>query len=223
MPGFNIGVNQENLCDSPIQRNRPLTIPSLDPNVETGRSYRFSFDSNFPYLKSRRTPDFSSNEVTQSRDPNPGTFYYYVKSISRPTVSIDKITIHAGQDERFLPGKIHYNPVDITFYDTINGNTFPRPSNQDNYENFLVVDNSSTISLLRMLQNAVHNRYSRTNKLRQYNIKIEQLLGNGSVAWAYILEGAWPMEYSSSNMDHASSDISETTVKFSYDHALIGK
>lgn len=197
MPGFNIRINNGGGglgCDDANTRDPYYLHGNYVNTTETARSQRFHFEI-----------DVRENQIRSQMSG------LYVKKISRPTLEIDRVTIHHGPDEIFRPGKVHYNPIDVTFYEHINVD-----------EEGIVRNDSSAIVINKLIKEYVLTKNGRHYfDSRFYNANIKMLLGSGKPAWNYRLFRVWPTKISSSDLDYGSSEICESTMTLSYDHYTV--
>lgn len=126
---------------------------------------------------------------------------FYASKVTRPILEIDRITIHHGQDEIYRPGKQRWQPVDITFYDVIEGSS--------------VLPSKFLCEWRKDVVNFQKSRVVGPSVLLR-EVQISMLDENGSEVWLYKLIGAWPMNVSPSTLAFSDSSLAETTVKISY-------
>lgn len=201
MPGFNIRF--DNQCNDttsgkPRQASRIGVLPSN--YTETARAHRF------------RMGLFFSAQVFSALAPNT-TINFFPLKITRPSVEIDTITIHNGQDEIFRPGKHHHQPIEADFYETVD------PAGDVNSPALISPTNVTARALFGWWYDGTLD-YSQS-QLREptaFNstVNIVQEDGIGQDIWNYWLYNAWPDKVTPKDLDYSDSNISLTTVRIKY-------
>lgn len=190
MPGFNINI-KESCNDGPqIPGSREYFGPSI--NTETARVHRFALSIFEPFGN-------LSNGIL-----------IHVSKCTRPTVEIDEIVIHNGQDEIYRPGKNRWQPIEFTFYETLQDSDVP----------FL----SMTAQLMFKLwaEKAIKLQRSAGGSPTNFcsDMQLDMLNGVGETVWSYHLYRAWPIKVSPKDLSYSSSDISEISVTLRFDKAM---
>lgn len=197
MPGFDITINQQTCDDARELGWGPNELPpgyyGPTHKVEVGRKHRYKFETFPPF-----------------GDSTSGILLYGHKC-GRPTIEVDVIKIHHGQDEIYRPGKQRWMPFDITFYEIYKG---------DSSEWFQTNETAQMIydwwaSTMIDTTIALHG-----NVRDYYKDAILQLLdGSGSLAYEYYLYDCWPSKITPSDLAYAESALSEITVTICYNKA----
>lgn len=184
MPGFNIDVQDCN--DS----NNKGTLRHIGPQhtVETGRNHRYML------------------EVLEPLGNRDDGLLLFARKITRPNPEIDEITIHAGQDEIYRPGKNRWKPVEISFYERFKGTTSPL----EDIAAKLIYDwwANAMITLSGSVQGNL-DTYLKSAQIDMFD-------GFGESAWSYHLYDSWPMAITPSDLDYTDTDISLIEVKLRY-------
>jgi hypothetical protein len=206
VPGFNIPFAQD--CDdNPSAKPKRVgdvgILPTID--IETARSHRFRFSVTFAFL---------ANTTSSISIQSDAIVDLYPKKISRPSIDIDEITIHSGQDEIFRPGKQHHQPVEIEFYETVG----PRGS----------VNSPALTNPVNLTARTLFNWWR--NRTLQYEtsqigspdflnntVNIIELDGIGQQIWNYYLYRCWPQRVTPCDHDYTDSAIQTTSVRLRYD------
>lgn len=188
MPGFNIsvlGCNDENAFKEDPAFKGPSNL------LETGRDYRFSLDIFEP---------FGGRE---------DGILLYLEKCERPSIEIDEIVIHNGQDEIYRPGKMKWKPISFTFYEVLKGEDSPN-------------DNNTAGKIFELWSEKVldlfNSRISPPNDLAS-DAQLSMLNGKGDPVWIYDMYRCWPTKVSPSDLDNSSNGISKITVTMRYDKA----
>lgn len=140
----------------------------------------------------------------------------YAKTVGRPEFAFDKITVHQGQNEIYLPGKYRWSPIDIEFYEL-----FSDTDQQDFTEAKSPGETSNVISsILRKWWSEVTASYL-THRIRtgagKNRVDIYMTDGRGVPHHVYRLSGAWPMSVKGSPLDYTSSELSTVTLTLAFD------
>lgn len=120
-------------------------------------------------------------------------FVAFAKSCERPSIIIDTMIVHHGQDEISVPGKQRWNPITIEFYD--------------------MPGISSALNDWAQ-NNTVHVSSSTTGQQSQYkkNFELSMLNGAGSPIWVYHLYDAWPSSVKPSKLSYEDTSIATIEV-----------
>jgi hypothetical protein len=125
----------------------------------------------------------------------------YALKADRPKPVIDKITIHHGQDRIYIPGKNHWEPIDVTFYEVENPDAAQK--------------------ITDWLQEVVLFDMAELNGDFRAQGNLEMLDGSGDPTWTAKLFNCWPVQMTPEQLDYSSSEISTITVTISYDKAQL--
>jgi hypothetical protein len=134
---------------------------------------------------------------------------FFLKNATRPTVEIDQIVVHNGQDEIYRPGKQRWSPIDLTFYEVISA------KDGDSAENW-----APGRIFAWWARNCLIVEESRRAKNFAINAQLSLVDGAGTSVWTYFLYQAWPVKVAPSNLDYTSTDIGEITVTLRFSKAM---
>jgi hypothetical protein len=191
MPGFNIPA-ESCLDEDAFQED---SIYSGSNNLsETARNHRYLLEVFEPM-------------EGKGKDSN---LLMYLEKCTRPTVEIDEITIHSGQDEIYRPGKNKWTPIEFTFYEKLRGNA-PGSFKNAAAENLYNWWAKSMIIL----------QDSKQGKPRDYykNAFLQMLDGVGNPVWTYKIYDCWPQKITPSQISYRESEISTISVILRYNKA----
>jgi hypothetical protein len=203
MPGFKIKTEVPTQEKDRFSQGTYNYNDSIGPdsNTEVARNYRWLFEV------------LTANGSSPLGDTKDGILIYAQKC-SRPAYEADDIVIHHGQSQIHRPGKIKWNPIEITFYERIKGDSIKGVGSN------LVNDAARRIYewwSLSMIDTNKNLTYKPTNYQR--NAIIQQLDGTGKSVWTYHLYNCWPLKVTPSDMNYTSTDLSEITVTLRFDKA----
>jgi hypothetical protein len=120
----------------------------------------------------------------------------------RPTPEIDRIVMHHGQDEIYMPGKNRWLPIEISFYDVHSAGGTDNTAKE--------IYNWWSASVLDIEESAISQPFKRDGNL--------YLLDSaGRPVWEYQLLGTWPSKVSPDSLDYSDNSISEITVTLQMD------
>jgi len=197
MPGFDITINQSSCDDARLLGWRVNELPpgyyGPTHKVEIGRKHRYKFETLSPL-----------------GDGADGILFYGHKC-GRPTIEVDVIKIHHGQDEIYRPGKQRWIPFDITFYEVYKGDA----------ENMYQTNTTASMMYNWWASTMIDITISLHNDVRDYyKDAILQLLdGSGSKTYEYFLYDCWPSKISPSDLSYSESALTEITVTLCYNKA----
>ena len=193
MPGFNIPLANE--CHDQHAFKAPVLFNGPSNLRETARKHRYSLE-----VVSRL-----GENVLGDKDSG---LLLYMHKCTRPSVEIDEITIHSGQDEIWRPGKHHWKPVEFTFYEVLN-NADPPTENQ-----------AASMMFRWWAEYTINMRRSRVMPPEAVaDCELDMLDGTGKPVWTYYLYRAWPSRISPSDLSYTASEIAEVTATLRYDKA----
>jgi hypothetical protein len=194
MPGFDVHLSGPACHDG--ETGWAPSRPKPSNTVETARRHRFKF------------------EVLEPLDKELLLVYAY--KATRPSVEIEQIVVHNGQDEIYRPGKHKWRPIDITFYERVFGEIFEGPNMSFGYDQPAELINQWWASTMINLQTSLHGGPSTYRKPCQ----LDMLDGLGNSIWVYYLANCWPMKVEPSDLSYADAEIADITVTLSYDKAI---
>lgn len=129
----------------------------------------------------------------------------FARRAGRPSIEIDVVTTHHSQDEIYTPGKNRWRPIEITFYEAVDGNDRVAQAIY-NWHSQVV------INLGASLVNANHKR----------DAQLAMLNGNGFSVWTYAMLGCWVPRVDPSQLDYSDTNIAEITFTLQMDKAVEG-
>lgn len=201
MPGFLINtVEPTPETDRFIGRNFTAGPSHI---VETARKYRWIFES----LTSSVNPIAPFGEVRGTDG-----ILLYAHKCGRPTYETEDVVIHNGLTEIHRPGKVKWNPLDITFYEKIH--SYEMNGVNAGY-------NEAAYKIYAWWRAMIDTSYNLTFSPGLYtkDAVLKQLDGSGSTIYTYFLYNCWPMKVTPDDLDYSNTDISEITVTIRYDKA----
>ena len=189
MPGFNI----------PMEASSCGAGSSSGPShtTETARKHRYELEVLEP---------LGQGSQGQGGD----SLLLFLKKCTRPSIEIDEIVIHSGQDELFRPGKQHWKPIEFTFYEKLKGS-----------KNGSLNDECAE-KIWKWWANAMIDVKTSLHKPPSQYLKDTQLTmldGDGSSVWKYYIYDCWPSKISPSDLSYTDTDIAEISVTLRYSKA----
>ncbi len=121
----------------------------------------------------------------------------YAYKCGRPTPEVDKITIHHGQEEIGVPGKVRWKPIEITFYEII--------EDMDTVANYLNFWHQKSMI-------DVENSAQRPPAEYRLTCQLAMLDGAGKPVWNYNMYECWPSTVGPCELSYTDSDLAEITV-----------
>jgi hypothetical protein len=185
MPGFYIPITDS--CNEPVPEGGPAH------NVETARKNRYLL------------------EVLEPFGTKTTGILIYLAKCTRPGVEMDQVAFHSAQDEIFRPGKNHWKPVELTFYEKLDGSV------DDQGVGALTNQPAKLIyewwgKTMINLETGLHNEPAAYLK----NCQLNMLDGFGASIWEYHLYDCWPAAVSPSELSYSDGNIAEITVTLRY-------
>jgi len=175
MPGFNI---QAQGCGGGGGGNS-----RANPNTEVARNHRYLLETIGPL-----TP-----------------FACYAKKCSRPSMEVDKIIMHHGQDEISMAGKQRWNPIEITFYEVVQGISVVAQALHQWAGKQTIDINSSSVG---------------SQSAYKKDCMLAMLDGQGSPIWMYKMLGCWPSKISPCELSYTDTELAEVTVTLEINKAI---
>lgn len=127
----------------------------------------------------------------------------YAHKADRPGPEIDQIVLHHGQDEINLPGKNRWRPIEISFYEVIQGSR----------------DQAASSIYRWWSQETINIQASKIAPNFRKNCQLAMLDGRGSIVWSYYLYNCWISNVTPSTLDYRNNEIAEITFKLMMDKA----
>lgn len=199
MPGFDLS----HLADGVLSETcHPGTTPSAadisnPANVEeTARRHRYLFETLAPLDKE--------------------SLLLFAYKITRPSIELDRMTVHNGPDEIYMPGKNRWLPIEVSFYERIYGNEGTGASIHGIY------DQPAELIYKWWSNSVIKLRTSLRGTAREYKkpAEISMLDGLGNRVWVYYLANCWPTKVSPSNLSYVENEIADITATLTYDKAV---
>lgn len=199
MPGFSIPLESEDICDG-AGGGPPGVTKGPDYAMETNRKHRYLWEI------------FGNNNSTGSSTPSDDweSLLVYAYKSGRPSIEFDEITIHSGQDEIYRPGKSRWKPVEISFYEVVDGNKGKMKSKVGEaiYEWW-----SNT--MLNIITSSFHKPIDYLKPC-----VLAMLDGAGNATWRYELCDCWPQRVTPSDLSYVETEIADITVTLRFDKAV---
>ena len=164
--------------------------------TETTRRYRYSFT------------------VLEPLDKESLLLYAY--KTTRPSLEIDQITIHNGQDEIYRPGKSRWKPIEITFYERLFGETDLGASTGGGYDQPAELIYKWWAKTMINVDQSLHNAPTSYRK----PCELAMLDGLGIPVWKYYLSNCWIMNVNPCDLSYTDTEIADITITLSYDKAI---
>lgn len=164
--------------------------PGPAANKETVRSHRWRF------------------ELQALKD-----FVIYALSCQRPSYESDTVIMHNGINQIHLPAKIKWNPINVVFYDIIEGvGSLTARKIFEYWSGFNTLVGGGQSGPINLMRNIVNPRYRATA-----DIYLED--GMGKDVHKYTLINMWPSKVEPSELSYDSSDIATIQATLTYDAA----
>ena len=138
---------------------------------------------------------FGSNMIAGLED--------FALSCTPPTLTIDQVTYHQGQNEIYVPAKHKWEPVRLTLY-VVQNETLEKIKEWQ----MKVVETEKNFNNMMWTGNAYRDDFN-----------IYALDGVGEIMRTYVLHGAWPSKIEPKRFDYESSDLNTVEVSITYDYA----
>lgn len=210
MPGFDIsqmnsplGPVLSSACHDGAVPYPQKYLPQPTNTTETARRYRYRFETLEPLDQE--------------------SLLVYAYKTTRPSVEIDQIVIHNGQDEIYRPGKNRWLPIDITFYERIFGETGEDAMITGGYDQPAELIYKWWSETMININKSLHGLiWDSTSGVKGYRkpCQLTMLDGLGSSVWAYYLANCWPMKVTPCELGYADTEIADITVTLAYDKAM---
>lgn len=149
---------------------------------------------------------------TGQYDPLNEIIVYAFKG-QRPSMEIDKVTIHHGQDEAYFPGKNRWAPVNFSFYEVLDeaGRNLSAIALYG-WQKDVVIDLANSLVRANCKKTVVYQQYLTENLGDRRNTV--------KVSHEYALMSAWPSKITPDELDYSSSEVSVIQVTLTYDKAI---
>jgi len=134
----------------------------------------------------------------------------YAMSTQRPSAEIDVIKFHHGQTEANLPGKNRWSPINVKFYEILNG----LPEGDNTAREIFTYWAENVNSAVVLLADGKINPNFRTG------CTISMLDGLGEPKHLYSLSNVWPIKIEPSELNYSSSELATVQVTLRYDAAF---
>ena len=134
----------------------------------------------------------------------------YAMSTQRPSVEIDTVKLHLGQTEIYMPGKHRWSPINVKFYELIDGLPDGDTTAREIFVYWAKNVNSAVILLAQ----------GRINPNFRATCSISLQDGLGESKHTYSLSNVWPIKIEPSELTYATGEISTVQVTLRYDAAF---
>jgi len=130
----------------------------------------------------------------------------YLKSAARPSFKFQEAEFHHDQEKAYLAGKQEWDPIELVFYDAVEGRNVDDIAEQLYSWVVSVCDIESATC-------QIPSEYKKT-------LIIQMTDAAGEVDESWILHGCWPVSTNWNNLDYTANDIQEVTVSVRFDRAI---
>jgi len=154
-------------------------------------------------------PKRQNNFIVRMNGPN-RVEQFYIKTAEKPSATTNVTDINYLNYTFKMPGKTTWNPVNITFYDSVDGQ-------------------STATQLVRLLEDMGYNPPSNPDDFGTMskaasvvalgNVQIIQLDSRGEEVETWTLMNAFMSEVNFGSLDYASDEVVEVSAQFTYDFA----
>ena len=128
---------------------------------------------------------------------------YLVKTMERPTISFESITLDHINVKRYVKGKATWAPINVTLYDPI------VPSGAQ-----------SVMEWVRLHHESVTGRDGYSDMYKK-DITFNVLGPVGDKVEEWTLKGAFIQSANFSDMDYSANTVAEVTLALQYDYAIL--
>ena len=128
---------------------------------------------------------------------------YLVKTMARPSIQFETITLDHINVKRYVKGKASWQPITVTLYDPI------VPSGAQ-----------SVIEWVRLHHESVTGRDGYSDFYKK-DVTFNLLGPVGDIVEEWILKGTYIQSANFGDLDYASSDPAEITLTLKYDYAIL--
>ena len=128
---------------------------------------------------------------------------YLVKTMARPSIAFDTVTLDHINVKRYVKGKASWQPIEVTLYDPI------VPSGAQAVNEWIRLHHESVTGV---------DGYSSEYKK---DITFNLLSPNGEKIEQWIIKGAFLTAANFNDLDFASSDVVEIGLTMQYDYAIL--
>lgn len=154
-----------------------------NPNIEVARNHRYLFETLGPLT----------------------SFACYAKKCTRPVMEVDKIVMHRGQDEISMAGKQRWSPIEITFYEIVDGIDVVAQALHEWHGRATVDVRNSRVG-----QQSVYKQ----------NCSLAMLDGYGLPVWMYQMFDCWPSKVTPCQLSYTDTELAEITVTLEVNKAI---
>ena len=128
---------------------------------------------------------------------------YLVKTMARPSIAFDTVTLDHINVKRYVKGKAQWQPIEVTLYDPI------VPSGEQAVNEWIRLHHESVTGV---------DGYSSEYKK---DITFNLLSPNGEKIEQWIIKGAFLTAANFNDLDFASNDVVEIGLTMQYDYAIL--
>jgi len=133
--------------------------------------------------------------------------WLYLSKAQRPSFKFEEAVVHHDQEEAYFAGKNKWDPIELSFYDTVKG---------DNVKDTSEILYKWILNGVVGLSEKAHVNLPSAYKL---NVTIECTSNVGEPDETWTLFGAWPISSNWNDLDYSSSEIQQITVSLKFDRA----
>lgn len=149
-------------------------------------------------------------------------------SASRPNMNFDDVTVHRINGEVFLPGKGHYEPLSVSFYDALSVGQRISPSGilekwrqliwqPENGDAFGAVTDLKGLANLEILGPSVMTPGTPPEPIADP----DQIDAVGAVNQRWLFQGLYPQTINYGDLTYENAEVQTVEVTFRYDRAYI--
>lgn len=162
-------------------------------------------------------------EILEPMGDKAGGVLLFLQKCTRPSPEFDEVMIHSAQDEIARPGKIHWKPVEFTFYEVLGKNGSRSPS--------LIGGGVGGGAGVNLTAKYVYTWWSKTMMDINTSLfappaeylkdaQLDMVDGTGAPIWTYNLYDCWPAKVSPADLDYTSSPIATITVSLRFSKCI---
>jgi hypothetical protein len=126
----------------------------------------------------------------------------YLVSAQRPHFVAEEVVVHHNQEQMYLPGKQHWEPITLSFYDI----QTPEDASQEIWkwvnETFKIKEANVAIP---------------TDFKKKVNLEMTD--GKGTAIEEWTIYNCWPIDVNWNDLDYSNSEVQTIDVQMKYDRA----
>ena len=132
-----------------------------------------------------------------------GERWYWARTASRPTATVEPITIDYLNGKRYVAGKLEWSPITVALYDPI------APS-----------ASQKIMEWVRLCYETLSGRAGYAAFYKK-NVQLEMLDPVGAIVENWNIQGAWITNASFGDLDYSSSELVQATVELRMDNCVL--